>query len=436
MTRSVGDLLADQLRLLGAASVYRSASNKPVGFIDEVVVDDDAQAMLLADVDGRLSGGFGAALVTGAILHVSSQPGGRTAPVSVSAAEEMISVLATLAALDVPATAALHLDLDLAAPAPQGIEARIDASPGVAVTLHPSFADASVAVVVGPGVVRGRHLAGLREMALAGGMGVVNTWGAKGVFRWDSPYHFGTAGLQARDFELAGISSADLVVTCGLDPDETPLDLLGSYAVQDVAGWQLPALVANWPRPVELTERPALFAAIAAVVTPMYESSATPIEPPRAALHLSGACPDGGVVVADAGLAGFWLARTFPTGVVGSIVVPAIDQPGFAIAAAIAARRAGRPCVAVLDGPLDEDSERLLEVAERLGLGFGVQIWADLDTVGAPLSRDVSDHVEVTRRGFESEEIDIADVAIDTGGLEQLVEVAGPIVAWGLGPES
>ncbi len=59
------------------------------------------------------------------------------------------------------------------------------------------------------------------------------------------------------------------------------------------------------------------------VVTPRYESDAVPLTAPRASLHLSGALPERGVAVADPGRAGFWVARTFPTSIPGSVCVPA-----------------------------------------------------------------------------------------------------------------
>ena len=73
-------------------------------------------------------------------------------------------------------------------------------------TLDPSMAALDIVAVVGPGVVRAAAVDGLSDMARKGGIGIVNTWGAKGVERWDSPFHFGTAGLQERDFELAGLA--------------------------------------------------------------------------------------------------------------------------------------------------------------------------------------------------------------------------------------
>ena len=88
-------------------------------------------------------------------------------------------------------------------------------------TLDPSIAALDIVVVVGPGVVRAGAVDALGELARKAGIGVLNTWGAKGVERWDSPFHFGTIGLQARDFELAGLGTRDVVLTSGLDPDES-----------------------------------------------------------------------------------------------------------------------------------------------------------------------------------------------------------------------
>ena len=82
--------------------------------------------------------------------------------------------------------------------------------------MPPVTATPAVGFLVGPGVLA--HVDGVRALAERLGVAAVNTWGAKGVFRWDSPFHGGTAGLQARDFELAGLGEIDLLVTSGLDP--------------------------------------------------------------------------------------------------------------------------------------------------------------------------------------------------------------------------
>lgn len=196
-------------------------------------------------------------------------------------------------------------------------------------------------ILVGPGVVRDGCVAGLHAFADRVGCGVVNTWGAKGVFRWDDPRHFGTAGLQARDFELAGLGDVDVLVTSGLDPAEvTSRPWAGRAEVVDVRPSDLATVELDLP-PGTL-ERPSLYTALATVVGPMYEQ---PGSPPARAAALAATLPPGGLVVADPGLVGFWLARTFPTSEPDSVLIA--DA-----AAAVAAARI-RPVTYVTGTPVD-----------------------------------------------------------------------------------
>jgi hypothetical protein len=82
------------------------------------------------------------------------------------------------------------------------------------------------------------------------------------------------------------------------------------------------------------------------VVGPLYEDPATPAARAR---ELSLTLPPGGVVVAPPGLVGFWVARTWPTVVPGSVIVPATAEPGRAQRAARAAAGGGRPVLFVTD---------------------------------------------------------------------------------------
>ncbi len=212
----------------------------------------------------------------------------------------------------------------------------------------------SLGILVGPGVVRDGCVPGLQAFAARVGCGVVNTWGAKGVFRWDDPSHFGTAGLQARDFELAGLGDVDVLVTSGIDPAEvTSTPWAGRAEVIDVAPTDLATVELTLP-PGSL-DRPRLYTALAAVVGPMYEQ---PGSPPARAAALAASLPDGGLVVADPGLVAFWVARTFPTSVPGSVVVRA-----GALRDALAT---GRPVTYVTDVPVDAP-------------GATVDVWDDVD---------------------------------------------------------
>jgi hypothetical protein len=430
VSSTVGQALEDRLRQLGVSRVH----GLPLGGLEHVPVDDPDLAVLLADCDGRLahhdgSGRLGAAHLAGPILHLSSSPGGRAPVRTVGSIDEVLDALVDPPGMAIPGTLALHLDLDLSEPVAEGVVGP-DPQRQPVLTLDPSLASLELVVVVGPGVVRSSSLEGLRSFSRAAGAGIVNTWGAKGVERWDSPFHFGTVGLQERDFELAGLGAADIVVVSGLDPDESPVGALGSLVVQEVPPGQLAALTHRWPRSQQVPVRPPLYDAIAAVVTPLYESDAVPLTAARASLHLSGALPDRGVVVADPGPAGFWIARTFPTSIPGSVCVPATRVEGFAAAAALVCGLEGRPCVAVSDqieGPegLDPTTSQVLELAEVLGVRLPLQLWGPRGSLAGSTA-----HVEMLSESLSGGGVRIDDVPVDLSGTAELERVAGPLRAW------
>ena len=435
LARTVADLLERRLRQLGVARVY----GLPLSGLEHVPVDSPDLAVLLADADGRLghhdgSGRLGAALLDGPILHLSSAPGGVAPLQTITSAEELLNVLVDPPGLFIPGTLALHLDLDLDAPAGSAAPT-VEPERVPVMTLDPSMASLDIVLVVGPGVVRADALDGARAFARSGGFGIVNTWGAKGIERWDSPFHFGTAGLQERDMELAGLAQADVVIVSGLDPVETPLGQLGSWVVQEVPPGQLGALTTGWTPSRELPERPPLYERLSKVVTPLYESDAVPLTGARASLHLSGALPDRGVAVADPGAAGFWIARTFPTSIPGSVCVPATFTAGFAAAAALVCSIEGRPCLAVSDQTggvdgIDDVSASVLELAESLGRPVALQLWGPDGSL-----ENSAAHVELLSESLAATTVRIDEVPVEVGATEALEQVAGPMVAWPVGAE-
>ena len=226
----------------------------------------------------------------------------------------------------------------------------------------------SLGILVGPGVVAagGVAIEGLRAFADAARCGVVNTWGAKGVFVWDDPRHFGTAGLQARDFELAGFGTVDVLVTSGLDPAEvTTAPWLGRADVLDIEPDALGLAAGRIDLPEGSLERPALYTELAAVCGPLYGVASS--APARAAA-LAAELPEGGLVVGEPGLVGFWVARTFPTSVPGSVVVPASGGKEASWQLALDAANAGRPVTLVADAT---------PPAEITAGGVRVELWSD-----------------------------------------------------------
>lgn len=276
-------------------------------------------------------------------------------------------------------------------------------------------------VLAGPGVVAAGCVPGLHALAAAGSLGVLNTWGAKGIFHWRSRHHLATAGLQARDFELGGLADADLVLAVGLDPLEAPAGLLPPLVT--VPPGALGPLAERWSRPARAIEVPPLRSGLAAVTQDGWASTAVPLAPSLVTRHYGG-IGRGGLVAADPGRAGYWVARTFATTELGGVVVPAeADRAGFAAACALVARRRdpGRPVLAVADAV----PEAVLEVARALGVAVPVEVWTP---EGEQL--DVEAHRRRLAALVAAPTATVATLATDPTQLDRMVEVAGPVVAW------
>jgi len=364
--------------------------------IDQVFEDPDPTvASLLADAAGRLGPAPGAAWLPDQVLRISSRPGPTVEPVVVRDPGDVSSAL--LAAVDIagdvlPGTTAIKFDFDMDAARPADGRRAGLASRHVEIPPVPSAA--RIAVLAGPGVVRAGAVDGLRTLAVRAGLPVLNTWGAKGVFEWQSSHHAGTAGLQERDFELAGLGDVDLIIATGVDPDESPRVRWALAPVLHVDPAALGGLAAAWDRPTAVPEHPEIYTALAAVVMPMFEQPGTP---PHAVANAKAGLPPGGVVIADPGPVGFWFARTFPTSELGSVVVPATVAPGFAAAGALVAGLRGRQAVAVTAEPVDDATQAVLESAARREVVIDFNVWGD---------------------------------NIEWSCLDSLVAVAGPVVAW------
>jgi thiamine pyrophosphate-dependent acetolactate synthase large subunit-like protein len=406
---TAGQLLARVLRARGIDAVY--GQPRPGIAVVEV---DAAVAPLLAAAHRRVHR-QPAAVLDADGLHLGDGPA-----VVVGDAGALAGAVSA---------GSLALDLDLAGPAPDvAPPARTPADrwvePGAGI-VEAIGAAASPAALVGPGVVDLDAVPGLHALATALSIGVLNTWGAKGVFDWRSRHHLATVGLQELDFQLGGLAEADLILTSGLDELESPTDrwrLAPSLGLDPRSLGPLAQMVTR--QRVEL-EVPPLRTGLAAVTQEGWSATGTPLAPTRVTMHYGQVFGSGGLVAADPGTCGYWVARTFSTTELGSAVVPAERRPGFAAACALVARlrRPARPVLAVMD---DEAPARpVLDAARRLGVPVPIEVWEQ----GGP-GLDADAHLARLRAMATSEVTVVERIATDPSQLDRMIGVAGPVIAW------
>ena len=402
----------------------------PFGALEVVPVAGTA-APLFAKAHQRIHGSRAAVHRGDGIFWLPGLEPGPCLTVEVDSAEALVAVAATLPSGEVE----LHVTLDPTQPVE---ESALWPRPPDDNWLEPADetvekvrAAATLVVLAGPGTIWHMAVSGLHDLAVSAGVGVLNTWGAKGVFDWRSQHHLATIGLQADDFVLSGLDEADLIIATGLDRAESPEDR-----------WRLaPALTVPPTGLAPLAERcspsrrtpmtmPPLRARLAEVTQRGWSVGASPLPPSRATMHYAECVAAGALVAADAGHAGFWVARTLGTTRLGAVVVPSTVSPGFAAACVAVSllRRPNRPGLAVIDLAEADATAVIVDAAAELGIRVPVEAWdPDGDRLDADAHRDRLRGLVLGRPpGGER----LCTLATDRHQLSEMIEAAGPIVAW------
>jgi hypothetical protein len=291
-------------------------------------------------------------------------------------------------------------------------------------------------VLAGAAIVQGGYASDLVAFAERTGLGVLNAFTAKGLFRWDSPFHLGTGCLQERDLQLAGAGPDSVVLVVGVDIDECGPALLSAAGLDTVpAAWRsvdpsglseaAAHVTASFGGPPTPPPVPALFKVLWDVAQPLYALEGAPLNPARAASDIATALGADGVVCAEPGPAGWWIGRTVPTTRLGSVAIPAAGSPGVAVARALLTSQAGSPALAVVDS-LNAEAMALIELGRTLEFPFVVEVWGD---AGTPL--DASAHRARVQAALAEPGVTVIELPIDYSATELLVAAAGPLVAWG-----
>jgi acetolactate synthase-1/2/3 large subunit len=220
-------------------------------------------------------------------------------------------------------------------------------------------------VLAGNGAIRGHASRALRAFVQVTGIPVAETFMAKGLLDYESPYAAGTVGLQARDYEMAGFEDADVVIAVGYDlvehaPEhwnprgDKTIVVVDSVAAEidefyipeveligDIAH-VLARLATGCTRvasgPVSAANsglRDVTFSAL----NDARGDDHFPMRPPRVLWDIRDALGPEDILVSDVGLHKLWIGRMFPAHEPGTVLIAnGLAGMGFALPTAIAAK--------------------------------------------------------------------------------------------------
>ena len=428
-SESVASLVSRCLRAVGATRAFAAPGHglEALEGLALIPVASETAAIALADADGRLSiapdARPGVALLPGRRVRLSSQPGEETQALSL-AVEDLPAAIAGWSLGRVFGAVEIELLADLFAEAPEGAQPLVLQRSDQLLRLSAGLADFRTMIIVGPGVLRDGSAADVADFVTRTGAGVMTTMGAVGVVPFDHPSWCGVVGIQADDPALGGLDACELVIAVGVDDDELGESLPMNAQLLEVEPWHLPFLATDWPAIESQAVRSSLVEACAAVLGDHRDVTTSPLHPVRAVLDVFDAVDDDVQVYVDSGPAGFWFARGVVPVPIGRVVVPARAADGFAISAAIVSALDGTRSVAITMPGSSLENE-LLDLAAALDLGIVVEQWGD-DVDGG----DPSQHRANLVAAMSDSGLSVTGVAVDLGAAAELVDLAGPVVAW------
>jgi thiamine pyrophosphate-dependent acetolactate synthase large subunit-like protein len=428
-SESVASLVSRCLRAVGATRAFAAPGHdlESLEGLALIPVATEAAAIALADADGRLSiapdARPGVALLPGRRVRLSSQPGEETQALSIGV-EDLPAAFAGWSLGRVFGAVEIELPADLFAEAPEGTQPLVLQRSDQLLRLSVGLADFRTMIIVGPGVLRDGAAADVADFVTRTGAGVMTTMGAIGVVPFDHPSWCGVVGIQVDDPALGGLDACELVIAVGVDDEELGESLPMNAQLLEVEPWHLPFLATDWPAIESIAAPSSLVEACAAVFGDHREATGSPLHPVRAVLDVFDAIDPDVQVYVDSGPAGFWFARGVVPVPIGRVVVPARAADGFAISAAIVSALDGTRSVAITMPGSSLENE-LLDLAAALDLGIVVEQWGDDVNSGDP-----SQHRANLVAAMSDSGLSVTGVSVDLAAAAELVDLAGPVVAW------
>ena len=220
-------------------------------------------------------------------------------------------------------------------------------------------------VLAGNGAIRGHAARALRAFVQVTGIPVAETFMAKGLLDYESPYAAGTVGLQARDYEMAGFEDADVVIAVGYDlvehapehwnPKGTKKIVVVDSVAAEIDEFYLPAVeligdIAHVLARLATSCARATTSGDGAMpsglrnvtlraLSEAREDDHFPMRPPRVLWDIRAALGREDILVSDVGLHKLWIGRMFPAHEPGTVLIAnGLAGMGFALPTAIAAK--------------------------------------------------------------------------------------------------
>src|SRR5436309_5892571 len=259
-------------------------------------------------------------------------------------------------------------------------------------------------VLAGNGAIRAHAARALRAFVQVTGIPVAETFMAKGLLDYETPYAAGTVGLQSRDYEMAGFEDADVVIAVGYDlvehaPEhwnprgEKTIIVVDSVAAEIdelyIPQVELVGDIAHvLARLATSCTRAATGGASAATrglrdvtfsaLNDAREDDHFPMRPPRVLWDIREALGPEDILVSDVGLHKLWIGRMFPAHEPGTVLIAnGLAGMGFGLPQAMGAKLVypDRSVIAVHgDGGFLMNAQEL-ETAVRLRTPIVNVIW-------------------------------------------------------------
>lgn len=262
-------------------------------------------------------------------------------------------------------------------------------------------------ILAGNGCIRRRANKQLRLFCEATGIGVVNTFMAKGCVDMDADYCLYTIGLGAKDITACAVDASDLVISLGFDLVEyhpslwnpnrdksiLHLDFLPAEtdehyhpeleAVGDLAHslWMLNERLAKQPLTFDLSQQDAVRRDMQAEFTEYAKDDTEgSIRPQKVLWDVREAMAPEDILLSDVGAHKMWIARHYQCHEPNTCLVPnGFCSMGFALPGAIAAALAmpDRRIMAIAGDAGFMMNVQEMETARRLNTKITCMVWED-----------------------------------------------------------